>query len=444
MSSRKPKATRKRMISCFAQIVQEHIPGWKIEEIASGEKVKARRFSYSSQVYLLMLSQFLHLFSLNEIVDVSRIYAPEPSRIRGIPSASLNTFSNANRTRNPAVMQAFFRAVYGFFRREEPDFVKGRHHGRLSKFRLRGIYAIDSTTIQLANWCIDRAKHRQRKAAVKVHMAANVANRLPHFCVSGKAKDHDSRKEDELFGSLKAGDIGIADRAYNNFKALNRQSQRGVFFVVREKSGMKHRAVKKVPKGKLGENIIPDETIRLTGQRTAKEHPGELRRVKARVKVDGKWRTMAFLTNSFGWASSTVADLLQGQMGGRAPVQGTQADAPAPGLPRRERERGRVADMGCAPDPSRPEVAQAQVGRGVQPLALRRARQGHRLAEEGRDGDPALLWDSTSPGLWRHRTGNAVFAGLREDVPEVCGMAERRFAGRWRRGSSHATENGIS
>ena len=37
MSSKKPKATRKRMISCFAQIVQEHILGWKIEEIASGD-----------------------------------------------------------------------------------------------------------------------------------------------------------------------------------------------------------------------------------------------------------------------------------------------------------------------------------------------------------------------------------------------------------------------
>ena len=73
MSSKKAKATRRRMISCFAQIVQEHISGWKIEQIAAGEKVKARKFSYSSQVYLLMLSQFLHLFSLNEIVDVSKI-----------------------------------------------------------------------------------------------------------------------------------------------------------------------------------------------------------------------------------------------------------------------------------------------------------------------------------------------------------------------------------
>ncbi len=101
MSSKKPKATQKRMISCFAQIVQEHIPGWKIEQIASGEKVKERKFSYSSQVYLLMLSQFLHLFSLNEIVDISKIYAATLSRVRGITPANLNTFSNANRTRNP-------------------------------------------------------------------------------------------------------------------------------------------------------------------------------------------------------------------------------------------------------------------------------------------------------------------------------------------------------
>ena len=31
MSSKKPKATRRRMISCFAQVVQEHLPGWKID-----------------------------------------------------------------------------------------------------------------------------------------------------------------------------------------------------------------------------------------------------------------------------------------------------------------------------------------------------------------------------------------------------------------------------
>ena len=297
------------MISCFAQIVQEHISGWKIEQIAAGEKVKARKFSYSSQVYLLMLSQFLHLFSLNEIVDVSKIYAPELSRLRGITPANLNTFSNANRTRDPKVMQSFFWEVYDTFRRQDGGFVRGRHHGRLTRFNLRGIYAIDSSTIQLAYWCIDWAKHRQRKAAVNIHMVANVANRLPYFCVFGRAKDHDSKMEDELFNSLKEGDIGIADRAYNHFKALHRQSLRGVFFVVREKSGMKYRVVRRVAKKDLGENIISDETIMLTGQRTSKEYPCAMRRVVARVKVDGKWRTMVFLTNNFEWAASTIAEL---------------------------------------------------------------------------------------------------------------------------------------
>ena len=52
-------------------------------------------FSYGSQAYLLMLSQFLHLFSLNELVDVSKIYRPELSRIRGMAAANLNTFSYA-------------------------------------------------------------------------------------------------------------------------------------------------------------------------------------------------------------------------------------------------------------------------------------------------------------------------------------------------------------
>ena len=309
MSNKKPKSTRKRIISCFAQIVQEHLPGWKIEELAREEKIKARRFSYSSQVYLLMLSQFLHLFSLNELVDVSKVYSAELSRIRGITPASLNTFSNANRTRNPQVMQAFFWKVYDYFRTLDENFIKGRHHGKLSRFKLRGIYAVDSTTIQLAYWCIDWAKHRQKKAAVKLHMVTNVANRLPHFCVFGKAKDHDCKKQDELFESLKPGDVGIADRAYNHFKSLFKQSERGVFFVVREKSKMKYTIVHKTPKKDLKENILSDETIRLTGQRTSKDYPKNMRRVTARVQVDGKWRTMVFLTNNFEWEASTIAEL---------------------------------------------------------------------------------------------------------------------------------------
>jgi len=308
MSQKKSKATR-RSISILKQIVTSELPGWKIAEFAANEKIKAREFSYDAQIYLLMLGQLLHLFSLNELVDVSQIYASELSRIRGIVPAKLNTFSNANRTRNPDVIEKFFWHIYGMMAGKEPKFVAGTRKGALAKFRSRGIYAIDSSTIRLAYWCISWAKHRQKKAAVKLHMVASVPSRLPHFCVVDKAKDHDSKKEDELLASLKEGDIGILDRAYNAFPALYRHHRRGGFFVVREKDRMKMKVVRHVAKKDLPENILADETIRLTGARTAKAYPDVLRRVTAHVLVDGKWRDMVFLTNNFDWSPTTIAEL---------------------------------------------------------------------------------------------------------------------------------------
>lgn len=301
-------ATRKRMISCFAQIINRYVPGYEISRLSAGAKIKARRLSYDSQIYLLMLGQFLHVFSLNELVDISKIYAKSLSRIRGITPANLNTFSHANRTREPEIIEKFFWFVYESFRLRNPAFIRGRHHGRLARFKMRGIYAIDSTTITLAYWCIKWAKHRQKKAAVKVHMVADVASRLPHFCVYGKANEHDSKKEETLFESLSAGDIGILDRAYNNFETLYKQTERGVIFVVREKEAMLHEVVSSKPE-ELGANILSDETIRLTGAGTAKSYPKELRRVSAHVEIDGKWRDMVFLTNNFEWAGSTIAEL---------------------------------------------------------------------------------------------------------------------------------------
>ena len=143
------KATRKRMISCYAQIINDNVLGYKIPELVKNEKIKARKLSYDSQIYLLMLGQFLHVFSLNELVDISKIYAKELSRIRGITSANLNTFSNANRTRDPAVMEKFFWIMYDHFRKQDESFVRGKQTGRLSRFKLRNIYAIDSSTMIL-------------------------------------------------------------------------------------------------------------------------------------------------------------------------------------------------------------------------------------------------------------------------------------------------------
>ena len=144
---------------------------------------------------------------------------------------------------------------------------------------------------------------------MKLHMVANVANMLPKFAVVGKASEHDSRREEELFASLLPGDMGILDRAYNNFSVLYRQTLRGVFFVIREKEPTRYRVVKRVPRNDLPARIISDETIRLTGATTSTDYPQTLRRVKALVEVKEEMREMAFCTNNFEWSASTVAGL---------------------------------------------------------------------------------------------------------------------------------------
>ena len=58
----------------------------QIPELVKDEKIKVHKLSYDSQMYLLVLGQFLHVFNLNEPVDISKIYAKELSRIREITS----------------------------------------------------------------------------------------------------------------------------------------------------------------------------------------------------------------------------------------------------------------------------------------------------------------------------------------------------------------------
>lgn len=72
---------------------------------------------------------------------------------------------------------------------------------------------------------------------------------------------------------------------------------------------MLYKVVRHVAKHKLPKNVLSDETIRLTGVRTAKSNPETRRRIRAKVEVDGKGREMVFLTNSFEWSAATVVEL---------------------------------------------------------------------------------------------------------------------------------------
>ena len=300
--------TMRRSLPVFAQIVQLIPPGL-IENIAAACRIKARVFAYAHQVFALLLGQLSGAFSLNEICDAMAVHAKKLFRVRGLQPARRNTFSNANRTRDPSVAEKLFWEMHGRLTSLEPKFVHPKHKGRLARFRLRRIVAVDSSVLQLTHKAIDWAKHRRRKAAAKLHMVCDVASRMPVFACLTPAKVADCRRMLLLCANLVAGDIAVFDRAYNDFSSLAELDGRDVFYVVREKDGMLFEAIRRVPEGQLPANVLSDETIRLAGIHTSETYPAELRRIRARVEVDGKVREMVFLTNNFEWSATTVAEL---------------------------------------------------------------------------------------------------------------------------------------
>ena len=282
------------------------IPDHMIPVLAREHKLDTRGYSATSHIYSLIYGHLSHALSLNEICDALAVHEAEFLRMRGATPPARNTFSNANRTRDPGVAEAMYWQMLEHLQAICPGFTQYKKHSGFI-FRLkRGIFAIDSTTLQLTLASIDWARHRRKKAAAKCHMRLNIGTFLPTFAVVEDAAHHDGKRAEALCRGMVAGDVLLADRAYVDFLFLAGLEERGVFFVLRSKRNMVYTVSKKLPcKGK----IIKDELVRADGQTSATDYPGVLRMVTALVEVDGVEREMTFITNNTSWSARTIAEL---------------------------------------------------------------------------------------------------------------------------------------
>jgi hypothetical protein len=277
-----------------------------IPVLAREFNIDARGFSQTSHVFSLLYGHAAHALGLNDICDGLAVHEPEFLRVRGATPPARNTFSNANRTRDAALAEALYWQMLAHLQSICPGFTQYRKHGGFI-FRLkRDIFAMDSTTLQLTLASIDWARHRRRKAAAKCHMRLNIGTFLPTYVVVEDAAHHDSVRAAALCTALVAGDVLLADRAYVDLGFLWGLNTRGVFFVLRPKTNLLFRTVKKLPcKGK----VLQDLLVRPVGATTAGDYPGVLRRVTALIEVDGVEREMTFITNNTDWSARTIAEL---------------------------------------------------------------------------------------------------------------------------------------
>lgn len=164
------------------------------------------------------------------------------------------------------------------------------------------VYALDSTTIDLCLSLFPWAHFRKQKGAIKLHTLLDLRGSIPSFIKITDGKVHDVNILDELVPE--PGSFYIMDRGYVDFSRLYTFSQFLAFFVTRAKSNFKFRRLYSRPVDKsIG--LRCDQTIVLTGIKTAKQYPEKIRRIRYIDFENDK--NLTFLTNNFTLPAFTIA-----------------------------------------------------------------------------------------------------------------------------------------
>ncbi len=139
------------------------------------------------------------------------------------------------------------------------------------------VYAFDSTTIDLCLSLFPWGKFRRHKSAVKLHTLLDVRGSIPTNVYVTGGQVHDVNLLDELL--LEAGAFYLLDRGYLDFARLYIFTQGGAFFITRAKKNLQfYRRSSQTVEPSTG--VRSDQTIRLTGIRTAQRYPDQLRYIR--------------------------------------------------------------------------------------------------------------------------------------------------------------------
>lgn len=283
-------------MSLFAQAVK--VIDRKIFNAAvdrHGAEKGAKGFKCWTQFLAMMFAQFAGAKSLREITGGLAVHLGKVYHLgmRRPPSRSSLSYANAHRSWR--VFEDVFYSVYEHARNLAE--VKGR------KFKFKNpLVSLDATVIELCAEVFDWAHYRRAKGAVKLHMALDHQGCLPCWALVTEGCEHEINAARRL--RFEPGTIVAVDRGYFDFALFGAWCEAGVFFVTRQKKKTAYRVIEKlsVPRGVA--NIISDEIIELTGQKSDL-CPYRLRRVV--VWDDENEREIALLTNHLAFAASTVS-----------------------------------------------------------------------------------------------------------------------------------------
>jgi Domain of unknown function (DUF4372)/Transposase DDE domain len=165
-------------------------------------------------------------------------------------------------------------------------------------------YAFDATTIDLCLSLFPWAQFRRRKAAIKLHTLLEIHSAIPVFIAITSGAIHEVNLLDEL--QPEPGSFIVMDRGFVDFERLYRLHTALAFFVIRTKDNLAYRR-RYSHQHDRATGVRSDQTIILTGPKSATLYPIALRRVHF-YSVEREQR-LVLLTNNFSIPAFTVAAL---------------------------------------------------------------------------------------------------------------------------------------
>ena len=322
-------------------------------------------FSCWDQFLCLLFAQLTYRRSLRDIEACLRAQQSKLYHMGFRGQVSRNTLAHANEVRDWRIYRDFAQALIHL----------ARHLYRDESFGVdlsETVYAFDSTTIDLCLSLFPWGKFRRHKSAVKLHTLLDVRGSIPTSVYVTGGQVHDVNLLDGLL--LEPGAFYLLDRGYVDFARLYLFTQAGAFFVTRAKKNLQFYLRTSRPVDRSS-GVRCDQTIRLTGIRTAQRYPDTLRRI---VYFDAeKESRLTFLTNNFSLLPLLIAQLYRVRWQVESVLSLDQTAPPDQGLLRYLRERREDASVGRPGGLRSGRHCQKATRVGDEPLSNSRNSQRH-------------------------------------------------------------------
>ena len=280
----------------FVQLI-EFLPQKAFQRIVmryQGDKY-IKSLSCWNQLLIMMFGQLAGCESLRELVCIIAAHEPKSYHLGfGATAITRSNLSKANANRDHKIFEEFAYKMISIAQSK-----------RITKeFEIAGrFYAFDSTTIDLCLSLFWWAHFRKAKGGIKVHTLYDVVTQIPTFLHITEAKAHDMNAMDEI--PYEPNAYYIFDRGYFDLARLFTVNIIGSNFIIRERGPLQYEIIDGEDLLESPDNILYDQTIRLTGQQTKKKYPNPLRRVGF-YSIEHR-RTFTYLTNNFEIKAKHVA-----------------------------------------------------------------------------------------------------------------------------------------